>query len=87
MSDSRLTEVEAVVDSLESQPSDLYYRVNQLKKQRRRAIRRALSLELATRNLLDKIKTGTTEEIGSALDSVQYILNVPLHNAIRETDL
>jgi len=83
MSDPVLTQVELKVDGYgKAEGKDA--RILQLRRQRRRAMRRAMSMEGIIRRLLDAAKGGTAEALDALLKDAQYIINVPLHEALKD---
>lgn len=80
MGDPALSDVEKQIDKALGVEKD--HRILQLRKQRRRAIRRALSLEGCLRRLLSTARDGTTEQVQEAVEDANFALNIPLHNAL-----
>jgi len=58
-------------------------RIQQLRTQRRRALRRALSLENVLHRLLKAAVDGTAEEVQEAFSSAQRVLSIPSHSAFQ----
>lgn len=83
MSDPKLTQVELMVDAYDVEEK-AQERIKQLRRQRRRAIRRALSLAEVMRRLMDAAQNGTAEQIEQVFTDARLILNVPLHQALKD---
>jgi hypothetical protein len=84
MSDPALDEQERLLDVVASDHS--HQRILQLKKQRRRAIRRALSLERCVRQIMQSAKSGTVDDVTAAFAEAQRILRIPIHNALNSVE-
>lgn len=85
MSDKAITQVELKVDAFDvEQAKDA--RITQLRKQRRRAMRRALSMEGVIRRLLSAAKGTNAEELEGILRDANLLVNVPLHEALKDMD-
>lgn len=82
MADQKLTEEERVLDAKELPLDSHEQRNRQLRTQRRRAIRRALSLERLVRQFLQVAEKGSAEDIQKVFDEAARIVNIPLHEAI-----
>lgn len=86
MSDNAITQAERDLDN-SSPPVDNYMQRNrQLKTQRRRALRRALSLERVIRGIMKAAASGTPQEVSDVFKEAERILNIPLHQAILAVD-
>lgn len=86
MKDPRIKAVEVELD-LGLTDADKDNRIAQLKKQRRRAIRRALSMQGCIERLLKVAVSGTPEEIEKVIEDCRFVINVPLQTAMtRYTD-
>lgn len=81
LGDPLVKEQEVMADSVFTD-ADKDNRISQLKKQRRRAIRRCLSLEGCMKRLLKVAAGGTEDEILGVIKDCQFVMGIPLHNAI-----
>ena len=80
MSNPALDEQEVLLD--ENAAKNVPERILQLKRQRRRALRRAMSMEKILQEIIKTAMSGTTEEVTKAFSDAQYILKIPLHSAL-----
>lgn len=83
MSDPKLTQVELMVDVYDVEEK-AQERIKQLRRQRRRAIRRAMSLAEVLKRLIDAAQHGTADQIEKVFTDARLILNVPLHEALKD---
>lgn len=82
MSDNSITQTERELDSHSVPVDNFMQRNRQLKTQRRRALRRALSLERVIRGIMKAAATGTAQEVSDVFKEAERILNIPLHQAL-----
>lgn len=82
MSDQKITDEERNLDSRQEPMDSFEQRNRQLRTQRRRALRRALSLERLIRQFMQVAAEGSAEDIQKVFDDAARIVNIPLHEAI-----